>query len=66
MGDAPLGGDSVMAIEAITRRNLRSIIADAVGDFIVESTATAGTSTTLTDTNALLFTTDNSLNGAWI
>ena len=54
-----------MAIESVTRRTLRSIIADAVGDLVVEGTATAGGSTTLTDTNNLLFTDDSALVGAW-
>jgi hypothetical protein len=55
-----------MAIESVTRRELRSIIADTVADNIVEGTATAGTSTTLTDTSSLLFSNADALNGAWI
>ena len=54
-----------MAIESVTRRTLRSIIADAVGDLVVEGTATAGASTTLIDTNNLLFVDDSALVGAW-
>mgnify|MGYP005819579167 CR=1 FL=1 len=41
-------------------------IARMLGDMVVEGTATAGTSTTLTDTNALLFETDDDIKGAWL
>lgn len=55
-----------MSVESITRPALRRRIATALQDDLVHGTATAGTSTTLVDTNLLGNYSDDSFNGAWI
>jgi hypothetical protein len=55
-----------MAIDAQTVAQLVREIADALGDNLVEGTATAGASGTLTDTVNVTFEETNELEGGWI
>ena len=55
-----------MAYESITRRTLRKNISRDFRDLLVDGTATAGASNTLTDTVNVNFSTTDALKGAWI
>jgi hypothetical protein len=55
-----------MAYESITRRTLRKNISRDLRDLLVDGTATAGASNTLTDTVNVNFSTTDALKGAWI
>jgi len=52
--------------ESVTRRTVRSLIAQRIRDFLVEGTATSGSSTTLIDTNNLLAASDDDYIGGWV
>lgn len=56
----------VLGSRANNLRDVRVEVAELIQDLVVMGTATSATSTTLVDTNRLLFANDDSLNGMWV
>jgi len=55
----------VQSLRSNNLRDLRIEVLQLIGDLVVMGTATAGSSTTLVDTNRLTFPNDDDLNGYW-
>jgi len=55
-----------MPIDALTVKQTILDLTLMMGDLVVKGTATSASSTTLVDTNNLLFSNDDDLNGTWV